>query len=181
MLRSFRFLLRRFGSFRRACRSHPERRACRNHECLEARHRKRRRCSSRTPSLPSEPSRDRQAFPAESRIDSPTAILIPGLINTHTHAPMSLLRGIADDMRAPGLAREVHLPGGIQKRQPDFVRWGTRLACAEMLLSGYDNVHGHVLLRRGVAEATKECGMRAVLGQTIIGFPCRTPKLLQTA
>jgi 5-methylthioadenosine/S-adenosylhomocysteine deaminase len=110
-------------------------------------------------------------FQAKSRIDSPNAILIPGLINTHTHAPMSLLRGIADDMLLQDWLEKFIFPAEAKNVNPEFVRWGTRLACAEMLLSGTTTYTDMYYFEEVIAEATKECGMRGVLGQTIIGFP----------
>ena len=86
-------------------------------------------------------------FQSKQRIDEPAALLIPGLINTHTHAPMALLRGIADDMRLQDWLEKFIFPAEAKNVTPEFVRWGTRLACAEMLLSGHDHVHRHVLLR----------------------------------
>ena len=110
-------------------------------------------------------------FQPKSRIDSPTSILIPGLINTHTHAPMSLLRGIADDMRLQDWLEKFIFPAEAKNVNPEFVRWGTRLACAEMLLSGTTTYTDMYYFEEVIAEATKECGMRGVLGQTIIDFP----------
>jgi 5-methylthioadenosine/S-adenosylhomocysteine deaminase len=110
-------------------------------------------------------------FQPKSRIDSPDAILIPGLINTHTHAPMSLFRGIADDMRLQDWLEKFIFPAEAKNVNPEFVRWGTRLACAEMLLSGTTTYTDMYYFEEVIAETTKECGMRGVLGQTIIGFP----------
>jgi 5-methylthioadenosine/S-adenosylhomocysteine deaminase len=109
-------------------------------------------------------------FQPKSRIDSPASILIPGLINTHTHAPMSLLRGIADDMRLQDWLEKFIFPAEARNVNPEFVRWGTRLACAEMLLSGTTTYTDMYYFEEVIAEATKECGMRGVLGQTIIDF-----------
>src|SRR6476659_2493511 len=110
-------------------------------------------------------------FQPKSRIDSPTAILIPGLINTHTHAAMSLLRGIADDMRLQDWLEKFIFPAEAKNVNPEFVRWGTRLACAEMLLSGTTTYTDMYYFEEVVAEATRECGMRGVLGQSVIRFP----------
>ncbi len=117
-------------------------------------------------------------FEAKSRIDEPAAVLIPGLINTHNHAPMVLLRGIADDMSLQDWLEKFIFPAEAKNVSPDFVRWGTRLACAEMLLSGTTTYTDMYYFEEVIAEATKECGMRGVLGQTVIGFPvpdARTP------
>src|SRR5262245_12601555 len=75
-------------------------------------------------------------YQAKFRIDEPDAILAPGLINAHTHAPMSLLRGIADDLRLQEWLEKHIFPSESKNVTPEFVRWGTRLACLEMLLSG---------------------------------------------
>ena len=115
-------------------------------------------------------------FEAKSRIDEPQAVLIPGLINTHTHAPMVLLRGIADDLRLQDWLEKFIFPAEAKNVSPDFVRWGARLACAEMLLSGTTTYADMYYFEDVIAEATKECGMRGVLGQTVIGFPVADAK-----
>ena len=101
----------------------------------------------------------------------PTRFSLPGLINTHTHAPMSLFRGIADDMRLQDWLEKFIFPAEAKNVTPEFVRWGTRLACLEMLLSGTTTYTDMYYFEEVVAEATKECGMRGVLGETMIGFP----------
>jgi 5-methylthioadenosine/S-adenosylhomocysteine deaminase len=115
-------------------------------------------------------------FEAKSRLDEPQAVLIPGLINTHTHAPMVLLRGIADDLRLQDWLEKYIFPAEAKNVSPDFVRWGTRLACAEMLLSGTTTYADMYYFEDVIAEATKECGMRGILGQTVIGFPVADAK-----
>ena len=110
-------------------------------------------------------------FEPKSRIDEPAAIIIPGLINTHTHAPMVLLRGIADDLRLQDWLEKYIFPAEAKNVSPEFVRWGTRLACAEMLLSGTTTFVDMYYFEEVIAEAAKECGIRGVLGQTVIGFP----------
>ena len=76
------------------------------------------------------------AYQAKQRLDRPDALIAPGLINTHTHAPMVLLRGIADDLRLQEWLEKYIFPAEARNVTPDFVRWGTRLACLEMLMSG---------------------------------------------
>lgn len=110
-------------------------------------------------------------YQARQRLDRSQAILAPGLINTHTHAPMSLFRGIADDMRLQDWLEKFIFPAEAKNVSPDFVRAGTRLACLEMLLSGTTTYTDMYYFEEVIAEATKECGMRGVLGQTIIQFP----------
>ena len=110
-------------------------------------------------------------YQARQRLDRPDAILAPGLIDTHTHAAMSLLRGIADDLRLQDWLEHYIFPAEARNVTPDFVRWGTRLGCLEMMLSGTTTYTDMYYFEDVVAEATKEAGMRGVLGETIIGFP----------
>jgi 5-methylthioadenosine/S-adenosylhomocysteine deaminase len=110
-------------------------------------------------------------FTAGHRLDRPDAILAPGLINTHTHAAMSLFRGIADDLRLQDWLEKFIFPAEAKNVTADFVRWGTRLGCLEMLLGGTTTFTDMYYFEDVVAEAAKEAGMRGVLGETIIGFP----------
>jgi 5-methylthioadenosine/S-adenosylhomocysteine deaminase len=110
-------------------------------------------------------------YQATQRLDRPDAILAPGLINTHTHAAMSLFRGIADDLRLQDWLEKFIFPAEAKNVNADFVRWGTRLGALEMLLSGTTTYTDMYYFEDVVAEATKEAGMRGVLGETIIGFP----------
>ncbi|HUJ23219.1 MAG TPA: amidohydrolase family protein, partial [Bryobacteraceae bacterium] len=113
---------------------------------------------------------DREYQPGQ-RLDRPDALIAPGLINTHTHAPMVLLRGIADDLRLQDWLEKYIFPAEAKNVTPDFVRWGTRLACLEMLLSGTTTFADMYYFEDVIAQTAKECGMRGVLGETIIGFP----------
>jgi 5-methylthioadenosine/S-adenosylhomocysteine deaminase len=110
-------------------------------------------------------------FTPKQRLDRPDAILAPGLINTHTHAAMSLFRGIADDLTLQDWLTKFIFPAEAKNVTAEFVRWGTRLGCLEMLLSGTTTYTDMYYFEDVVAEATKEAGMRGVLGETIIGFP----------
>jgi 5-methylthioadenosine/S-adenosylhomocysteine deaminase len=109
-------------------------------------------------------------YQAAQRIARPDAILAPGLINTHTHAAMSLFRGIADDMKLQDWLEKFIFPAEARNVDREFVRWGTRLAAIEMALSGTTTYTDMYYFEETVAEATKEVGLRGVLGQTIIGF-----------
>ncbi len=109
-------------------------------------------------------------FQARQHVDRPDAILMPGLINTHTHAAMSLLRGIADDLRLQDWLEKFIFPAEAKNVTPDFVLWGTRLACLEMMLSGTTTFVDMYYFEDRVAQATKEAGMRGVLGETILRF-----------
>ena len=110
-------------------------------------------------------------YQAKNRIDEPASLIAPGLINTHTHAPMSLFRGIADDLRLQDWLTKFIFPAEAKNVTAEFVRWGTRLACLEMLLSGTTTYVDMYYFEEIVAEETKAAGMRGVLGQTVIGFP----------
>jgi 5-methylthioadenosine/S-adenosylhomocysteine deaminase len=110
-------------------------------------------------------------YSAKQRLDRPEAILAPGLINTHTHAAMSLFRGIADDLRLQDWLEKFIFPAEAKNVSAEFVRWGTRLGCLEMLLSGTTTFTDMYYFEDVVGEAAIEAGMRGVLGETIIGFP----------
>ena len=112
---------------------------------------------------------DRQ-FQAAHRLDRPEALLMPGLVNTHTHAAMALLRGIADDVKLQDWLQKFIFPAEAKNVTPDFVLWGTRLACLEMLLSGTTTFVDMYYFEDRVAQAAKEAGMRGVLGETILRF-----------
>lgn len=113
---------------------------------------------------------ERQYHPRQ-RLDRPDALMAPGLINTHTHAPMVLFRGIAEDLSLQDWLEKYIFPAEARNVTPEFVRWGTRLACLEMLLSGTTTFTDMYYFEDMIADAVKECGMRGVLGETIIGFP----------
>lgn len=110
-------------------------------------------------------------YQAKQRVDRPDAILTPGLINTHTHAAMSLFRGIADDMKLQDWLQKFIFPAEARNVDREFVRWGTRLGAIEMALSGTTTFTDMYYFEDTVAEATKEVGLRGVLGETVIGFP----------
>ena len=115
-------------------------------------------------------------FQTTARIDAGNAIVAPGLINTHTHAAMSLFRGIADDLALQDWLEKYIFPAEAKNVNAEFVRWGTRLACLEMLLSGTTTYVDMYYFEEVVAEETKRAGMRGVLGETIIGFPVADAK-----
>jgi 5-methylthioadenosine/S-adenosylhomocysteine deaminase len=115
-------------------------------------------------------------FQARQRLDRPESLIAPGLINTHAHAAMSLFRGIADDLRLQEWLEKYIFPAEARNVSPEFVRAGTRLACLEMLLSGTTTYTDMYYFEDVVAEATREAGLRGVLGETIIGFPAPDAK-----
>jgi 5-methylthioadenosine/S-adenosylhomocysteine deaminase len=115
-------------------------------------------------------------YQARQRLDRPDALIAPGLINTHTHAAMSLFRGIADDLALQEWLEKFIFPAESRNLDAEFVRWGTRLACLEMLLGGVTTYTDMYYFEDVVAEATREAGMRGVLGQSVIGFPVADAK-----
>jgi 5-methylthioadenosine/S-adenosylhomocysteine deaminase len=123
---------------------------------------------------------ERQYQPRQ-RLDSPQSLIMPGLVNAHTHAAMSLFRGIADDMRLQDWLDKFIFPAEAKNVNPEFVRWGTRLGCLEMALSGTTTLADMYYYEDVVAEAVKEAGLRGVLGETILKFPAPDFKTPQAA
>jgi 5-methylthioadenosine/S-adenosylhomocysteine deaminase len=117
-----------------------------------------------------------KSYKARQILFEGNGIVLPGLINTHTHAPMSLLRGIADDLNLQEWLEKFIFPAEARNVTREFCRWGTRLACLEMIQSGVTTYADMYYYEDVIAEATKEAGMRGVLGQTIIGFPAPDAK-----
>jgi 5-methylthioadenosine/S-adenosylhomocysteine deaminase len=110
-------------------------------------------------------------FTAAETISCRGNILMPGLINAHTHAPMTLLRGLADDLRLDVWLMGYMMPVEREFVSAEFVRLGTRLACAEMIRSGVTCFADMYYFEEAVAEATAQAGMRALCGQTVLRFP----------
>src|SRR6186713_2185680 len=108
--------------------------------------------------------------PAET-IDCGGRVLMPGLVNAHTHVPMTLLRGLADDVRLDVWLMGYMLPVEREFVSPDFVGLGTRLGCAEMIRSGITCFADMYYFEEAVAKATADAGMRALCGQTVLRFP----------
>ncbi len=104
-------------------------------------------------------------------IDVAGGIVMPGLVNTHTHMPMTLFRGLADDLPLDVWLNQYIFPAEGAWINPENVRLGTALACAEMLLSGTTTVCGGYFFEDEVAEIVSRTGMRGVLGQGVIDFP----------
>ena len=110
-------------------------------------------------------------YSARQRIDRPHSVLMPGLVNTHTHAAMSLMRGIADDRPLMEWLQKYIFPAEAKNVSPSFVRDGTNLAMAEMIRSGTTTFADMYYFEDDVARAVDKAGMRAVLGETWIDFP----------
>ena len=117
-------------------------------------------------------------FRARDTLDAAGQIVLPGLINTHTHAPMVLYRGLADDLALSEWLEKYIFPAEAKTVSPDFVRAGTRLAALEMIESGTTTYADMYYFEEEIARETRTAGLRGVLGQTIIRFPvadARTP------
>ena len=110
-------------------------------------------------------------FDASESIDARGQIVLPGLINTHTHAPMVLYRGLADDLALMEWLQKYIFPAEAKTVTPEFVRIGTRLAALEMIQSGTTTYADMYYYEEEIAKATRDAGLRGVLGQTIIRFP----------
>jgi len=104
-------------------------------------------------------------------IDARGGLILPGLINAHTHMSMSLFRGLADDLSLDDWLNKYIFPAEHRYVTRDFVTWSTRLSLLEMLRGGTTTVADMYYFEDDVAEATKAAGMRGVLGETLIGFP----------
>lgn len=113
----------------------------------------------------------RRRYDASVLVQRPDHILIPGLVNAHTHAAMSLLRGIADDMPLERWLRDVIWPVENRCVSAEMVRDGTRLAIAEMLKSGCTCFSDQYFFPEIVAETADDMHMRAMVGTPVIDFP----------
>jgi 5-methylthioadenosine/S-adenosylhomocysteine deaminase len=110
-------------------------------------------------------------FRGRETIDAAGAVVMPGLINTHTHAPMVLFRGLADDLALMEWLQKYIFPAEAKTVSPEFVRAGTRLAALEMIESGTTTYADMYYFEEEIARVTKAAGLRGVLGETIIQFP----------
>ncbi|MCC7499353.1 MAG: amidohydrolase [Bryobacterales bacterium] len=120
-------------------------------------------------------------FSSRHRLDAGDAIIAPGLINAHTHAAMSLFRGIAGDVPLREWLENYIFPAEAKNVTPEFVRWGTKLAALEMMHGGTTTFADMYYFESDVAEATREAGLRGVLGETILKFPAPDFKTPQAA
>ncbi len=110
-------------------------------------------------------------FRGKETIDARGRAVIPGLINTHTHIPMTLFRGIADDLELQEWLTKFIFPAEAKNVDEAFVRAGTRLGLAEMIRGGTTTYCDMYYFEDAIAEETSKAGVRGVLGQTVIDFP----------
>src|SRR5688572_21988468 len=110
-------------------------------------------------------------FKAADTIDATGRVVMPGLINTHTHAAMVMYRGLGNDLALMDWLQKYIFPAEAKTVSPEFVRIGTRLAALEMIQSGTTLYADMYYFEEEVARVTKAAGLRGVLGQTVIEFP----------
>jgi 5-methylthioadenosine/S-adenosylhomocysteine deaminase len=111
------------------------------------------------------------SYTSQRRVTLPDHVLIPGLVNLHTHAAMSLMRGLADDKALMDWLRNHIWPVESRMVSPEFVHDGTLLACAEMLRAGVSCFSDMYFFGEDAAQAAVEAGMRAVIGMIAIEMP----------
>ncbi len=110
-------------------------------------------------------------YAARTRVDARGMAVMPGLVNAHTHAPMALFRGIADDRQLMDWLGNYIFPAEAGFVDAEFVRWGTRLAAAEMIASGTTTFADFYYFEEDIALEVQRVGLRAVLGVALIDFP----------
>ena len=115
-------------------------------------------------------------YQAAETIDARDQIVLPGLINTHSHAPMVMYRGLADDLALMDWLNKYIFPAEAKTVSPELVRVGTRLAAVEMIESGTTAFADMYYFEEEIAKATFEAGLRGVLGETVIQFPVADAK-----
>src|SRR5919106_188505 len=110
-------------------------------------------------------------YDAAETVDCHGRVVMPGLVNAHTHAPMTLLRGLADDLRLDVWLMGYMMPVEREFVRPEFVALGTQLACAEMIRSGTTCFADMYYFEDAVAETAAAAGVRALCAQTVLKFP----------
>jgi 5-methylthioadenosine/S-adenosylhomocysteine deaminase len=110
-------------------------------------------------------------YKATQTIDATGKVVMPGLINTHTHAAMVMFRGLGNDLNLMDWLQKYIFPAEAKTVSPGFVRIGTQLAVLEMIQSGTTTFADMYYFEEEVAKVTKAAGLRGILGQTVIEFP----------
>ena len=111
-----------------------------------------------------------QRYAAREVINATGKVVVPGLINGHTHVPMTLFRGLADDLDLQEWLTKYIFPAEAKNVTEEFVRVGTRLGLAEMIRGGTTTYCDMYYFEDAIADETSKAGMRAVLGETVIDF-----------
>ncbi len=123
----------------------------------------------------------RGTWQGHETVDCQGRILMPGLINAHTHAPMTLMRGLADDLRLDVWLMGYMMPVEREFVSPEFVKLGTQLACAEMIRGGTTCFADMFYYEEAVAEGAAEAGLRAICGSSVLKFPTPDAKFYEEA
>ena len=110
-------------------------------------------------------------YSARETVDASGRIIVPGLINGHTHIPMTLFRGLADDLDLQDWLTKYIFPAEAKNVTEEFVRAGTRLGLAEMIRGGTTTYCDMYYFEDAIADETSKAGLRGVLGETVIDFP----------
>ena len=110
-------------------------------------------------------------YDASQTIDATDKLVLPGFVNGHTHVPMTLMRGLHDDVTLHDWLYKYIFPAEAKNVTEEYVRWGTRLAAAEQIRGGVTTFADMYYFEDAVAEETKAAGMRGILGETWIDFP----------
>ena len=108
---------------------------------------------------------------AKQTIDAHGKLILPGFVNGHTHVPMTLFRGLKDDVTLDVWLKDYIFPAEAKNVNEEFVRWGTRLAAAEMIRGGVTTFADMYYFEDAIADETKAAGMRGILGETWLDFP----------
>ncbi len=110
-------------------------------------------------------------YTAKTIINARGMAVVPGFVNAHTHVPMTLFRGIADDRDLMDWLTNFIFPAEAKNVDREFVRWGTRLAAAEMIRSGTTTFADMYYFESDIAREARNAGLRAIAGETLIDFP----------
>src|SRR5688572_33298323 len=120
-------------------------------------------------------------YTPKTRINAAGMAVLPGFVNAHTHVPMTLFRGIADDRDLMDWLTNFIFPAEAKNVDREFVKWGTRLAAAEMIRSGTTTFADMYYFESDIAREAKNAGLRGVLGETVLDFPAPDNKTWDAA
>ncbi|HET7712626.1 MAG TPA: amidohydrolase [Thermoanaerobaculia bacterium] len=120
-------------------------------------------------------------YTAKTKVDATGMAILPGFVNSHTHVPMTLFRGIADDRDLMDWLTNFIFPAEAKNVDAEFVKWGTRLGAIEMIRSGTTTFADMYYFEWDIARETKAAGLRAVLGETLLDFPAPDNKTWDAA
>jgi 5-methylthioadenosine/S-adenosylhomocysteine deaminase len=118
------------------------------------------------------PEKDmKQKYSSENCFDCGGKVVMPGLINTHTHIPMTLLRGLADDLRLEVWLLGYVMPVEREFVSKEFIELGTKIGCAELIRTGVTCFNDMYYFEEVIAKTISEIGLRAICSQTVMKFP----------